>query len=103
MTEAARSGLRALDFGFLHYTIVLFGWHTWDYRQRYEAGGCARASSNSDFLRVTLEQVGRSEEPLADEIDFLSRYLEIEQMRFKERCGWNGISTTLRYKRRCRI
>ena len=85
LTEAARSVLRALDFEFLHYTIVLFGWHTWDYRQRYEAGGCARASSKSDFLRVTLEQVGRSEVPLADEIDFLSRYLEIEQTRFKER------------------
>ena len=34
LPESARSVLRALDFEFLHYTIVLFGWHTWDYRQR---------------------------------------------------------------------
>ena len=37
-TEAARSVLRALDFGFLHYAIVLVGWHTLDYRERYEDG-----------------------------------------------------------------
>ena len=38
LPEAARSGFRALNFGFPHYTIVLFGWHNWDHRQRYEDG-----------------------------------------------------------------
>ncbi len=129
-TEAARSVLRALDFGFLHYAIVLVGWHTLDYRERYEDGRLrasqleARLATAqlqalkmqlhphflfntlhsiselvhddppraekmivrlSDFLRLTLDQVGRSEVSLADEIDFLGRYLEIEQMRFEDR------------------
>jgi hypothetical protein len=39
----------------------------------------------SDFLRLTLEHVGVPEVPLAEEIDFLRRYLEIEQMRYEER------------------
>jgi len=39
----------------------------------------------SDFLRMTLEHVGVPEVPLSEEIDFLKRYLEIEQMRFEDR------------------
>jgi two-component system LytT family sensor kinase len=39
----------------------------------------------SDLLRMTLENVGRQEIPLHTELDFLSKYLEIEQTRFADR------------------
>lgn len=39
----------------------------------------------SDFLRLTLDHMGIPEVPLMVEIDFLKRYLEIEQMRFEDR------------------
>jgi hypothetical protein len=51
----------------------------------------------SDFLRLTLEHVGVPEVPLDEEIDFLRRYLEIEQMRFEERLAveWEIDGATL--------
>lgn len=39
----------------------------------------------SDFLRLTLDQPDAEEVSLADEIDFVRRYLEIEQVRFGDR------------------
>jgi len=39
----------------------------------------------SDFLRLTLEQAGTAEITLAEELDFLKRYLEIEKVRFEDR------------------
>jgi two-component system, LytTR family, sensor kinase len=126
----AQSIVRALDFSFLHYAIVLVGWHAWDYHRRYEDGRLrasqleARLATAqlqalkmqlhphflfntlhsiselvhddppkaermivglSDFLRMTLDQVGQSEVSLGEELDFLGRYLEIEQMRFEDR------------------
>ena len=39
----------------------------------------------SDLLRMSLQQVGTQEVPLKDELDFLSKYLEIEQTRFRDR------------------
>lgn len=39
----------------------------------------------SDFLRLTLDHMGVPEVPLMVELDFLKRYLEIEQMRFEDR------------------
>ncbi len=39
----------------------------------------------SDFLRMTLEVGGAQEVPLKQELDFLRRYLEIEQIRFPDR------------------
>jgi two-component system, LytTR family, sensor kinase len=39
----------------------------------------------SDLLRMTLEYAGRPEVTLHTELDFLSKYLEIEQTRFAER------------------
>ncbi|HWC15593.1 MAG TPA: histidine kinase [Terriglobales bacterium] len=39
----------------------------------------------SDLLRMTLERTGRQETTLADEIEFLSVYLSIEQVRLRER------------------
>ncbi len=39
----------------------------------------------SDLLRMSLHRVGVQEVPLKDELDFLSKYLEIEQTRFRDR------------------
>ena len=39
----------------------------------------------SDFLRLTLESGRAVEVPLRQELDFLQRYLEIEQVRFPDR------------------
>jgi signal transduction histidine kinase len=39
----------------------------------------------SDLLRMTLENVGQQEVTLHTELDFLSKYLEIEQTRFADR------------------
>jgi sensor histidine kinase YesM len=39
----------------------------------------------SDLLRLTLDRVGTQQVPLKDEIDFLWKYLEIEQTRFGDR------------------
>jgi signal transduction histidine kinase len=39
----------------------------------------------SDLLRLSLEQVGRHEVRLKEELEFLGKYLEIEQTRFPDR------------------
>jgi LytS/YehU family sensor histidine kinase len=39
----------------------------------------------SDLLRMSLQRVGVQEVTLKDELDFLSKYLEIEQTRFRDR------------------
>jgi two-component system LytT family sensor kinase len=39
----------------------------------------------SDLLRLTLENIGVQEVPLAHELEFLERYLEIERTRFSDR------------------
>ncbi len=39
----------------------------------------------SDFLRLTLEHADRQEIPLSEELEFVRRYLAIEQVRFGER------------------
>lgn len=39
----------------------------------------------SDLLRLTLESAGKQMVTLKEEIDFLKRYLEIEQIRFQDR------------------
>ena len=39
----------------------------------------------SDLLRMSLQRVGVQEVELKEELDFLSKYLEIEQTRFRDR------------------
>ena len=125
-----KSMIQAMDFGVLHYLIVIVCHHAVEFYRKYEDGRLrasqleaklataqlhalkmqlhphflfntlhsiselvhdnpARAESMivklSDFLRLTLEHVGIPEVPVAEEVDFLRRYLEIEQMRFEDR------------------
>ncbi|HVQ36535.1 MAG TPA: histidine kinase, partial [Pyrinomonadaceae bacterium] len=39
----------------------------------------------SDLLRYTLENAGKQEVPLKEELEFLQLYLDIQQMRFSDR------------------
>ena len=125
-----KSIIRALDFGVLHYLLVIVCHHALEYYRKYEDGRLrasqleaklataqlyalkmqlhphflfntlhsiselvhdnpARAETMivklSDFLRLTLDHTGVPELPLSEEIDFLRRYLDIEQMRFEDR------------------
>jgi two-component system LytT family sensor kinase len=52
-------------------------------RRNDEAG--RMISRLSDFLRLTLEGQDAPEVPLADELEWVRRYLEIEAVRFEER------------------
>src|SRR5262249_5377631 len=39
----------------------------------------------SELLRLSLENTGAEEVPLSQEVEFIERYLEIEQIRFEDR------------------
>ncbi len=49
------------------------------------AGASRMIARLSDFLRLTLETTGTPEIPVVEELEFVRRYLEIEQVRFGSR------------------
>ena len=54
-----------------------------------------------ELLRLTLERSDQQEVPLQQEIEFLRRYLELEQIRFGERLQLK--MDPRRWKPQCRI
>ena len=53
--------------------------------ERQTADATRMIARLSDFLRLTLEERTGDEVPLAEELEFVQRYLDIEQVRFGER------------------
>jgi signal transduction histidine kinase len=84
--EAQRSQLEALRYQlhphFLFNTLNAISTLVADGRNA-DAG--RMISRLSDFLRLTLAAPAVHEVPLADEVDFVRRYLDIEQVRLGER------------------
>lgn len=84
--EAHHARLRALRYQlnphFLFNTLNAVSTLVVEQRNREAAAMIARLS---DFLRATLDDAGAPEVPLAEEIDFTRRYLDIEQIRFGDR------------------
>jgi len=54
-------------------------------RQRRNESAVEIIAQLSALLRLAIERTGRQELPLEEEIDFIRRYLEIEQVRFGEK------------------
>lgn len=85
-TRLARSQLRALKmqlhphflFNTLHSIGVLV-------RKSEREAALEMLSGLADLLRHSFEQEDRQEVPLREELEFLERYLEIEQIRFRDR------------------
>ncbi len=65
-------------FNTLHAIAVLV-------RKGDQQGSIRMLAGVSDLLRIALENVGRQEVPLKDELDFLDRYLDVERTRFQDR------------------
>ena len=83
---AHEARLRALRYQlnphFLFNTLNAISTLVVEERSREAAAMLARLS---EFLRLTLDGGSAAEIPLAEEIEFVRRYLEIEQIRFGER------------------
>jgi two-component sensor histidine kinase len=54
-------------------------------RDRNNKAAVSMIAGLSDLLRHTLENAGRQEVPLREELEFLELYLDIQQMRFPDR------------------
>jgi signal transduction histidine kinase len=54
-------------------------------RDRKDKAAVRMIAGLSDLLRHTLENSGKQEIPLREELDFLELYLDIQQMRFSDR------------------
>lgn len=81
--EARLQALRyQLNPHFLFNTLNAISTLVVDERNREAASMISRLS---EFLRLTLEGTDAQEVPLGEEIEFVRRYLEIEQIRFGER------------------
>jgi len=83
--QLARSQLQALKMQ-LHPHFLFNTLHAISELIHEDAYAAERMIAKlSDFLRLTIDHAGVPEVTLREEMDFLSRYLEIEKMRFEER------------------
>ncbi len=84
--QLAQARLRALKmqlnphflFNTLHSVAALI-------RKEENATAIKMLGRLGEFLRLAIENQGAQEIPLAQEVDFLTRYLEIEKVRFQDR------------------
>ncbi len=85
-TRLARSQLRALKMQlhphFLFNTLHSVGTLV---RKNERDAALEMLAGLADLLRHSLEQQDRQEVPLKEELGFLERYLDIEQVRFRDR------------------
>ncbi len=83
VTEARLDALRAqLQPHFLFNTLHAIGGLV---RQQRSDEAVEMIAGLSELLRHALDHAKRQEVPLQDELDFLERYLDIEQVRFADR------------------
>ena len=83
--QLARSQLQALKMQ-LHPHFLFNTLHAISELVHEDAYAAERMIAKlSDFLRLTIDHAGVPEVTLREEMDFVSRYLEIEKMRFEER------------------
>jgi len=58
-------------------------------RDNDNAGAVQMLVGLSDLLRQTLDNAGKQEVPLSEELEWLSLYLKLQQIRFSDRLGIN--------------
>ena len=85
-TQLARAQLEALKVQLHpHFLFNTLNAISMMVRKGETEGAVRMLAGLSDLLRLTLASVGKQEVPLRQELDFLERYLALQQVRFSDR------------------